>query len=488
MQNLFSIISEDFFKPLTGKYKREYSDCIQLLFNTFKPEITYGIDREIAAAVLEDYFEDMPYNMSNDTAVSQLMSNGTKAPQLMTFDEDDIELKDARSKANIIIRELKNCGWLEYEQAENHHITIVLNEYAIPIIESFNKIIKEEETEYQSIISQIHSTLQNTELFKRPYELILKGVKDNTERLISELKRLNASIKRHMDKQTNQMNASEILEHFFTYHKEIGSKAYLRMKTSDNISYFRNSIIDRLENMISDAELLNAAVKGYMEIEQEEDETAAFDQVISIIREITNSFFRLDDIIKEIDKKHAKYQRNAVMRAKFLLSTGNNMEGKLSVILNQIAKELNASETAGLYEEVEDELWNIFQIYPQKFMDNESLKVMPAVKEESIIDEIDDGFVLSAEERKLHQEAIRLKNLRRFSRKNVNQFVENLLKEKDRIKASAIPIHERRDMLRIIYINLYSGNRSNSYYIERGSHKVNINGYGFTDFDIIKAD
>lgn len=39
-----------------------------------------------------------------------------------------------------------------------------------------------------------------------------------------------------MDKQTSEMSASEIIDHFFEYLKNIGSKAYLRMKTSENIS------------------------------------------------------------------------------------------------------------------------------------------------------------------------------------------------------------------------------------------------------------
>ena len=103
-----------------------------------------------------------------------------------------------------------------------------------------NTLIRNEETEYQGLISQIHASLQNRELYSRPYELIIKGVKENTDRLISELKKLNASIKRHMEKQTNDMEASEVLDLFFEYHQNIGSKAYLRMKTSENISYFRS--------------------------------------------------------------------------------------------------------------------------------------------------------------------------------------------------------------------------------------------------------
>ena len=40
--------------------------------------------------------------------------------------------------------------------------------------------------------------------------------------------------------------AGEIVQEFFVYHKDIGSKAYHRIKTSDNISHFRSTIIENL--------------------------------------------------------------------------------------------------------------------------------------------------------------------------------------------------------------------------------------------------
>lgn len=55
MKNLFHVLPEDFFKPLTSKYKTEYADCILLIFNSFKPEISYGVNREIVVKVLEEY-------------------------------------------------------------------------------------------------------------------------------------------------------------------------------------------------------------------------------------------------------------------------------------------------------------------------------------------------------------------------------------------------------------------------------------------------
>ena len=400
-RNLFDIVSGDFYKPLTSKYKRMYADTILLIYNSFRPEISYGVNRDVVVSVLMDYFD------ADDDEIS--------------FD-DETYVSDSRDKANGVIAQLKNSGWIEYEQAENHQINVVLFDHAVPVIDSIIRIIKEEETEYQGIISQIHASLQNEELYSRPYELIIMGVEENTERLVSELKRLNVSIKRHMDRQTNEMDASEILEHFFKYHRDIGSKAYLRMKTGDNISYFRSSITERIDRMLENPEIMERAANGYMEIRQETDKESAFTAVEDILINVKSSFYRLDEIIEEIDNKHRRYIKNAVMRARFLLSTGNNMEGKLARILNDISNEINKND-----ESINEVLFagtGLFNLFPQNFMSPESLKTIPVRRDYSDIDSLESGEVMSEEQRALYKEALRQKNRRRFSRKNINQYCQ----------------------------------------------------------------
>ncbi len=457
MKTLFDILPADFFKPLTSKYRREYADCIMRLFNAFKPEISYGVNRDIVVKELTDYFEADDAEMSFD---------------------DEVYVSDAREKANGVIAILKKCGWIEYEQEMNHQINVILCEYAIPVIDSMNRIIREEEAEYQGIISQIHASLQNEELYGKPYELIIKGVQENTERLLSELKKLNASIKRHMDQQTNDMDAEEILDHFFEYHKNIGSKAYLRMKTSENISYFRTAIIERIGQIMESTEIMERAIAGYMEVEETEDQEKAYDEVISMLIDIKSSFYRLDDIIDEIDRKHARYMRSAVMRARFLLATGNNLEGKLSRIIDFYVQQMNSGE--------EESFEGLFSLYPQNYISPESIQTIPVTKKMDAISRFSNQAQLSEADRLLYKEALRRKNRSRFSRKNINEYVINLLGDRDKMPVTEVPVESVRDLIRIIYISIYSGNRSNNYEISRSRKQVEIQGYSLPYFDIVK--
>lgn len=94
--HLFQIVPENFFKPLASKYKTTYVDCLVLIYNTYKTELSFGVDREVIVSALEDYFNQLP--------VADLV-----------FDEDENEVfHDSRAKANAILRSLKDSGWIDF--------------------------------------------------------------------------------------------------------------------------------------------------------------------------------------------------------------------------------------------------------------------------------------------------------------------------------------------------------------------------------------
>lgn len=467
--NLFNIIPEDFFKPLTSKYKTTYIDCLRLIYNTYKTELSFGVDKEVIISDLENYFD-------NESNIE------------MVFEEDDEIAKDSRSKANGILRRLKDSGWIEYEISNDYKVKVNLFDYAVTMIESFNKILKNEEMEYQSLVSQIHATLINQETYVKPYEYIIKRVAENTEELMIGLKKLNSNIKKYIDAITNEKTAGEIVQEFFVYHKDIGSKAYHRIKTSDNISHFRTAIIEKLYDILNDKNIFDRAVLGYMEVEQVEDKEKAKDSLRGQILNIISAFRNYDDIISEIDSKNAKYIASAVARAKFLLTNTNNAEGKISKILTYISEEFNKGETLNLYEEVEDLMLEVFNIFPQGFIDSDSLYVVPISKKMCLPQELSNTLGISIEERELQKLALQEKNKNRFSRKNINAYVEELLNDKQVILASTLPLDSKRDLIRIIFINLYGRDKKSIYKTIYTKEIIEDKDFRFYDFMIERCE
>ena len=456
MKNLFSVLPKDFFKPLNSKYKDQYADCLLAIYNSYKTEISYGVEREAVVSTLTDYFNTRTDDIS--------------------FDDDNSFEKDSRSKAQKTINYLKDCGWLDFEEEKNYQQNVVLTEQAVPFIRTMNDVIKNEETEYQGLISQIHAVLQNEDLYSKPYQFILKNVVNSTEQLVSSLKKLNISIKKHIDKQTKNKELSAIFSLFSVYNEEIVSKSLYRLKTSENIGKFRQSIKINLDKMLSEPKILKDLVEGYMEIEQETDSDFAKDKIIEMIIDVKSAFENLDKIIDDIDRKNNHYMKNAASRAKFELASGTNQEGKINAILRYL------TEFSDEDENIPD---NFFNIFVQKFVSEESIKKIPEKKTYEEVASISAAETLTAEERALKKQLLLDKQMARIYRKKIEAFVLECLGEKNYIFASEIPINNRKDFENLIYIRLFAI-ESYVYKVKKTEQRIKTDKCEFTDFEIIK--
>ena len=295
----------------------------------------------------------------------------------------------------------------------------MLTEYAVPFIRTMNDVIKNEETEYQGLISQIHALLQNEDLYSKPYQFILKNVVNSTEQLVSSLKKLNISIKKHIDRQTKNRELSEIFSLLFSYNEEIVSKSLYRLKTSENVGKFRQSIKINLDKMLSEPKILKDIVDGYMEIEQESDSELANDKIVEMIVDVKSAFENLDKIIEDIDRKNNLYMKNAASRAKFELASGTNQEGKINAILRYLTE---------FSEEDENIPENIFSVFVQKFVSEESIKKIPEKKTYEEVARISVAENLSAEERAMKKQLLLDRQMARIYRKKIEAFVSECLK------------------------------------------------------------
>ena len=210
----------------------------------------------------------------------------------------------------------------------------------------------------------------------------------------------------------------------------------------------------------------------------------AEEEVKAQITAIIDSFRSYDDIVSEIDKKHSKYLKNAVERAKFLLLNTNNTEGKISTILQYMAECYNQEEQNYLLEDASDDICSLFNIFPQGFLSGESLKAVAISRKITDVEDIFEPLDLTDEERELRKLAISEKNKNRFSKKNVEEYVSTLLSTKDRISASDIPIETKRDLIRIIFISLYGHSAKSDYIVKTKEEIISSQGFKFRDFEI----
>lgn len=462
--DIFKIVGENFFKPFVGQYKGISMDCLRIIYDSYRTELSYGIEREVVVAKLTDYFDRID---SGD----------------IRFDEESEVVHEPRAKSALFLRRLRDCGWLEYEIGNDQKQRILMPNHAVTLLQTLIGISADEEMEYQGEVSAIYSLLTNEELLSRPYPQILKPVYERTLSLFTGLKKLNTSIRKHIEAITADKTSEQIIDEFFKYHDEIGSKAYHRIKTSDNIARFRNTIIRRLQAMRMDGDVVERLVAGCQTVENIPADEAA-DFVQDKIADVISHFKSYDELVAQIDHKHSKYIRNAVERAKFLLLSTGNLEGKISTVLQYMAEKFNAVQDGSLMEKADDDLLRIFNIFPQGFIDGESFRIIPLTRKMTTAQELSPSISLSPEEREARRLLVQEKNRNRFSRRNVAEFVDRLLSERGAAWASQIPVAGRRDMLRIIFIKLYGYSPRSNYAVISHDKPVNVNGFRFNDFEI----
>lgn len=464
--SFFDIVGASFFKPLTSSYKEVYFDCLNMIYDLCKYQMSNSEEKGVVVEHLADYFED-------------------RNQKKFVFEEEGEEnFADSRAVAFEFIRKLKNFGWIDEEIGKNYISRIYFNDYAITLLESFRKIVSEEEAEYQSIIQIIYSIAVNEDAYRqKPYENVLIGLRENIERLIRELKKLNTSIKKYIDKATENKEAAEIIEDYFTYHKDIGSKAYHRLKTSDNISRYRPQILDRLNRFTEDEDILSRTVRGYMEIQGEQDSVKAEAEIIGIVHYLKGELKNYDAIIQEIEEKNFRYINSAIERAKFLLSTDKNIEGKLNKTLEMYVRKWNAGQEE-LWKE-EEAFLQIFNIFQSGFLDGESFYSPRENKGDDGGEEF-SGVELDASklEQKREQMDQKLKSL--VTQKNICEYVDTVMSDKKTMLASAFPLDKNEDFVKLIFVRFFAGKRGSGYRVEPTGKMIQVNGFRFPDFCVVR--
>ena len=463
--DLFEVVGEDFFRPFTSSLRKIYFHCLHIIYDSYRTELSYGLDREILIQRLTYYFDEL------------------HILDIQFEDETDI-ISDSRGKASTFLRKLKEYGWVEYETGMDQKIIVTMPAYAVSIFRTLEYVMSGSETEYQSEISTIYSLLTNPELLSNPYPQIIKPVYNRTIDLFTALKQLNTEIKKYIDDLTVDKSADEIIANYFTYAEEIGSKAYHRLYTSDNISRFRNTILSRLDDIRNDEAIFERVAWGVQTVEGEPDLESAKERTRQIINDVVDHFNDYDSIIAEISKKHARYLSSTVKRARFLLLNTNNTEGKISTILQYMAEQFNRDEIKNLDEDASDDICNLFNIFSQGFVSSESIKTIPISRKITDVEEIFTPLRLSDEERKAMRMAAYEKNKNRFSRKNVSAFVDSLLDDKNSVYASSIDITSKRDMIRVIFISLYGQTGKSGYTVLPLKNRIVKMGFNYPDFEI----
>ena len=459
---LFDILPDNFFGPLAAPGKIVYWECICRLFAVTSKQLSFGVEREVLVDELQYYFD---LAMSADIPEEEI---------------EETSGMTSRDKANFMLRRLENYGWIYIDVDYSYVQRVNFRDYAVQIIKTLIAVSEERRAEYQGYIYTIYNLAKAGGTNPG---LGLLQIVDNMDALITGLKSLNANIKRYIDELTKHSTVAEIMDALLNdYYTNVVDKAYHRLLTSDNVAKFRPEIVERLEANSRNKRFLNAAAKEISELKEISFEEAE-DFVLECLHEVIDAFRRMDEILNEINKKNTRYQRAAINRARFLLSSSEDIRGQLKEILSFMNERMKVSnmDQNSIYEL--EELDRLIKIFYWDYLDMDSLYAPVEGKKEFIPQDIQ--MIVPDESARDEKRKNMIQKLERtLSPEKIVSYVKEQLGDRNSMLASELPLSEGDTFIRMIYIRLYGQRKRVGYRLEMREN-VEKSGFKFRDFVIM---
>lgn len=458
--NIFDVLPANFFNIFASKNKGLYSNCLKLIFDKTQSEVTFSYSRDQLVLDIVELLESQSHH---------------------EFDEiEDVTTKSYKDKANVIIRKLKECGWILEGLNTDYSKTVFFSNVALPFINAIDDIYEntresvsfDEEPHYaystrveiDGYAYSIYSLLkQNTKLKKSS---VLLQVTENTKLMLNSLKQLNYKIKSYSDSVKALVSVDAAIKDFFTeYTSEVLYKNYHKIKTLDNVSKYRNQIITSLSGCLRSSNYIKEVSEELIQADHYENIDEASQKVREMILYSIDSIQNIDDIIKAIEEENYMYTNIILKKTKFMIENNDDVEG----YLKQILKKVSDSYEDGM------DISSLFNLYSVGYIDNESLytprKSRTVFKQQRLSVDMTDNIFDSPELLdKLKGSA--------HSMKSIDVKVREMLSEKSELTIDDIPLDTVLDFIQLIYIIIYAP-KSKQYNVDYYDENVIINGVKF---------
>jgi hypothetical protein len=353
---VFSVLPENFFSPLAWVNKQHYAALLVLYYRLFQ-ENTRGLERELVIREFMNYLATHRDSLDDEeSGEGGENRDGEEVPgeQELAFDgalpglpgmdaldadpENAPATFDERTLANKFLRRLVASGWLSEETLADFTRVINITAWGKPFFESLIRVDEGLKTEYESHVVNVYSSLCGETVKENGHFMVLKA-REEARALIDSLKVLSQSIKGYYDKlnaeTVRSKAASALHEHYDLYAGEVLDKAYKRLKTSDNVSRYRQGIFRQLTDLLHDEQWLDASAGKYVRILQT-SRAECRKKLESMLEEIRDDLRSVDPLEDEIDRRNADYSRSSTEIIRAYIEPDSTVAGKLGLIIKAI--------------------------------------------------------------------------------------------------------------------------------------------------------
>jgi len=359
---VFAILPENFFSPLASVNHEHYAALLVLYYRLFQ-ENTRELERELVVREFMNYLslhrdslkeeEEEPVK---ESAINTPYDNPSlhieTGAQELDFGVNEVinenrgdnrtvhenHSADERTLASKFLRRFINAGWLAEETLADFTKVINITSWGKPFMKSLADIDGGLKTEYESHVVTVYSMLCGETIKKDGHHAVLKA-HEECRSLIDSLKVLSQSIKGYYDnlnaEAVRSLASSALHEHYDLYMGEVLDKAYKRLKTSDNVSRYRQGIFKQVAALLKDDQWLDENAGKYMRILQTSRENCR-DKLTLMLEEIRDDLKSVDPLEDEIDRRNAAYSRRSTEIIKTYIEPDSTIAGKIGQLIKAI--------------------------------------------------------------------------------------------------------------------------------------------------------
>jgi hypothetical protein len=245
---------------------------------------------------------------------------------------------DVRILAGRFLRRLISAGWLSEERLADFTRVINITAWGKPFFESLIRLDEGLKTEYESHVVNVYSSLCGEAVKENGHFMVLKA-REEGRALIDSLKVLSQSIKGYYDTlnadAVRSKAASVLHEHYDLYAGEVLDRAYKRLKTSDNVSRYRQIIFRQVTELLHNDEWLDASAAKYVRILQTSREECR-KKLEFMLEEIRDDLKSVDPLEDEIDRRNADYSRSSTEIIRAYIEPDSTVAGKLGNLIKAL--------------------------------------------------------------------------------------------------------------------------------------------------------
>ncbi|MDR2867039.1 MAG: DUF5716 family protein [Acholeplasmatales bacterium] len=433
MRKLFDIVNPNFFSILSSPNKEIYVECLFKIYESIDSvDEDFLTEKTILIHKLVDFFDNYK----------------------KVIKEDDEVASTGREKANLVLKKLKDTGWIGEEELGDYKVSIHFFDYSLTMLETLEKICYGVGEDYSRDIFEIYATISAMETDNALDVLI--STYEKTKSLISKLKNLRANIYRYYQDIITNKSERQLQETLVSlledYKSHFFDKAYFSLKTKDSLSRHKRTILKKIAQIADDDSKIDILANLALNENKKPNYNEAYFYVEEMIRFIEDSFAKLDLLMAQIDRKNEQYINAATKKILYLTTDGLDIKSLVNRFLRGVITD----------EITNDELQMLVNLVPIKNLDPDSLytprNYNPSASSQELIQYTDEEreWIIT---HSLNSIAYSMN----FNFEKINDFAQHLLANITEIEAKDVSIINNNDYIKLILLFIYSKRENASY-------------------------